>query len=845
MKQINTIPVLCTFVRTRQFLKYAFTPLLLLQGNNMIAQTGIAEAYTTVVANPAGHTYTGGPAPGAASAVGANNKTYYYGSLSGNGVPQARQIQSFQTLNSTFTYSIAPTVNVNVFIRRQASPANGVNNVDLLYYEGTINGATTELRTNYPYLPKMEDNFAQRFVGMGTDNLFANATSSINHNAIERVDVIVPGGYTIENAGASGMALFERGAAAGHDACVVGIVTSVDINGTPTGYAQTFILVNSSNYNTTRNMYGGDTADYFVARRNVNTSDNLLVSNVSIDQGVGGVYLNLSEFGLTNNQVIYGYSFFSPDFWTTTTPANRAANALNWNNATYFPTNTSEATGGIDLSMIVGIVKKMQIRGAVYHDNNGLENLAVDGTLISQAASQQLYVYLVNPNLSVNNIIAKVPVASDGSFVIDKTVFGTLNLILSSDASGIEGGTWNSNLQKLPSGWSFTGEAFGTNNSAGTGINNGAGTGSNAPATAKDGIVAISFTSEDITDVRFGIQQPPTAQAKNYLVAPSAFNSGTPGASFPSLPAYKYIRTNAAVLTDINNSSNGSLTGTDPEDCATGNCNGNTGGISSTFVIGAVNANTRVYYDFGAGNGGVQEIIANTATATIPGFDINKMVIYASSGAGSAGNEIGFTYAIKDKAASQSPFVTYKIATTQPLPVRLISFEVALNKAQAELHWTTGKEQSNKGFEIERSTDGATWRVIGVKASHSKDGIADLATDYYFVDVQPLAWQNYYRLKQIDIDGTFEYSPVRSVWLELANSIKIYPNPVKDHLTISGLTGKEQIRVYDLPGRLVYQTVAGNPEVTMSLAQYGEGIYYLQIITSDGHAMSHKILIMK
>lgn len=844
MRQIDNVMRCSVGLYLRQFCKYAFTPLLLLQGYNLVAQTGIAEAYTTVVTNPSGHTYTGGSAPGAANTVGTNNKTYFYGSLSGNSVPMARQIQSFQTLNSTFTYNIGPVVNVNVFLRRQASPANGVYNVDLLYFEGTINGATTELRTNYPYLPKMEDNFSHRFIGMGTDNLFTNTTNSVNHNAIERVDVIVSGGYTIENAGASGLALFERGAANAHDACVVGIVTAVDINGTPTAYAQTFILVNSSNYNTVRNLYGGDTADYFVARRNVNTNDNLLVSNVTMDQGVGGVYLNLSEFGLTNNQVIYGYSFFAPDFWTATTPANRAANALNWNNTTYFPTNTSETTGGIDLSMIAGIVKKMKIQGLVYHDQDGLENQAVDGILISQPESQQLYVYLVNPALSVNNIIAKVPVANDGSFVIDKTVFGTLNLVLSSDGSGTEGGTWNSNLQKLPAGWSFTGEAFGTNNAAGTGINDGTGTGNNAPATAKDGIVAISFTSEDITNVRFGIQQPPTAQEKDYLVDASAFHSGTPGASFPALSAYKYIRMNAA-LTDINNGSNGSLAGTDPEDCATGNCNGNTGGVSSTFVIGSINANTRLFYDFGTGNGGVQEIVANTATATIPGFDINKMVIYASSGAGSAGNEVGFTYAIKDKAASQSPFVTYKIATTQPLPVRLINFEVSLNKAQAELRWTTAKEESNKEFKIERSTDGNNWRIIGAQASDSKEGAAEPAIDYYFVDVRPLAGPNYYRLKQIDIDGTFAYSPVRSVWLGQDNGIKLFPNPLKDHLLISGLSGKERILIYDLTGRLVYRAVAGNSEVRLSLAGYGEGVYHLQIIKPDSDVLSHKILIMK
>lgn len=842
MNKLNTLGNMGASLCAKPFLSLLFIPFCLAQSNDVVAQTGISSAYTTVVANPAGFTYTGGAAPGSATATGTNTKTYFYGNLGGSAVPLARQIQSFQTVNSTFTYTISQNQNINVYIRRQAAPSANIYNVDLLYFEGTINAATTELRTNYPYMPKMEDNFSHRFIGMGTDNLFTNETGFVNNNAIERVDVIVPGGYTIANAAASGMALFERGAANSHDACVVGIVTGIDNNGVPTSYATTFIYVNGTNYNTTQNLYGGDTSDYFVGRRNINTSDNLLVSNITVNQGIGGVYLNLSEFGLSNNQVIYGYSFLPIDFWAATTTGNRAVRAIDWNNATYFPTNTPDISGGIDLSMVAGIVKKMSISGNVYHDANGLENLAVDGTAIRNPGNEQLYVYLVNP--STNNIIAKVAVANDGSFVIDKTIFGTLNMIISTDGSGLEGGTWNNNLKKLPSGWSFSGESFGTNNAAGTGINNGTGTGNNALATAKDGTIAVSFTDQDITNIAFGIQQPPTAKAKDYLVAGSSFSSGAP-ATFPTLAAYKYISMSSSSLVDINNAANGSLSGTDPEDCTTGNCNGNTGGISSTFIIGTINANTKLYYDFGAGNGGVKEVIANSATATIPNFDINKMVIYAASGAGSAGNEVGFTYAISDKAASTSPFVTYKIATTQPLPVNLISFEVRAHKGQSELYWITSMERSNRGFGIEHSTNSNSWTTIGFLDAPTAKGTTDLQSDYHFVDQQPANGQNFYRLKQTDLNGTFTYSPVRSVWFDQVSGISIYPNPVKDQLTISGLQGEEQIYLLDISGRRIHHTVADQATLHISLAQYSEGVYYLHLINAAGQTLSQKIVKVK
>ncbi len=793
------------------------------------AQVGITSAYTTVVTNPAGTTYFDTYASGAqTSATGTNMKNYYYGNLSGNTVPAARQIQSFQTTNNTLTYNINPVLGLNVYIRRQNPPQTGLLNVDLLYYEGTINGATSELRSNYPYFPRMEDNFLHRFIGMGTDNLFANQSGSVNHNVIERVDVIAQAGYTLENAAATGFAIFERGGAAVHDACVVGIVTAVNASGTPTAYAPTFIQVNSSNYNTAANIYGGDTSDYFVVRRDVNTSNNLLVSNIVVNQGIGGVYLSLASFGLVNNTTIYGYSFFPIDFWNATTPANRAANALDWNNATYFSKTTSEANGGIDLSMVAGIVKSMSISGIIRHDANGLNDLDVNGNPINNPNNEPLYTYLVNP--LTNTIIDKVAVAANGTFTFDRTTFGNLNVILSTDGTGIAGNAWNNTLQKLPNGWAYAGEDFGLNNAAGTGINNGTGTGNNAPATLKDGIISVQLTDLSITNVELGIQQTPTAQSKTYFVSNNAFSVGTPTGGFPLVPNFQYVPMSSNALVENTNSSNGSLSGTDPEDCPTGTCNGNTGGVSSSFTIGTINSNTRLYY-----NHPVNGMIQITNNTTIPNFDIARMMIYGQTGQGASGQSIGFTYALTDKAGSTSAFVSYNITTATPLPLTLISFTASAQNTATILNWKTIREEDVSHFDILRSIDGRTWNHIGKLAAFNEPG---LEHNYNFTDYSPVNGVNLYQLGIVDLDGTKAFSNVISIDHQLASSlINIYPNPAATVVTVM-LDRVEQEEVVEVvlisaQGKTIRRdSYKGQNEIQLDIRSLAAGIYFVQIKTN-------------
>lgn len=176
------------------------------------------------------------------------------------------------------------------------------------------------------------------------------------------------------------------------------------------------------------------------------------------------------------------------------------------------------------------------------------------------------------------------------------------------------------------------------------------------------------------------------------------------------------------------------------------------------------------------------------------------------------------------------------------LPVNLITFDVSNKNDHVLLEWATVSEQNNKGFEIERSTDGMNWAQIGFIGSKSVSGNSDFKQDYIFPDNTALNGRNIYRLKQIDFDGKYAYSPIRTIWLKKSSSISIYPNPVTDKLYLTGLQGDEQIRVYDLLGSLIYHQKAINPTVSISLEAFGSGIYYLHIAAVNGTVATHKIV---
>jgi hypothetical protein len=142
------------------------------------------------------------------------------------------------------------------------------------------------------------------------------------------------------------------------------------------------------------------------------------------------------------------------------------------------------------------------------------------------------------------------------------------------------------------------------------------------------------------------------------------------------------------------------------------------------------------------------------------------------------------------------------------LPVALLSFDAEVRNNEVVLHWTTASEINNDYFTIERSTDGQNFKVIGIVTGA---GNSNRLITYAKTDPDPLKGVSYYRLKQTDFDGSFEYSQLVSVVFNERRSlgVQLYPNPNNGVFKVYNM-GEDMVpfRVYDMQGRLVIASEA-------------------------------------
>ncbi|XZF14587.1 T9SS type A sorting domain-containing protein [Chitinophagaceae bacterium MMS25-I14] len=194
--------------------------------------------------------------------------------------------------------------------------------------------------------------------------------------------------------------------------------------------------------------------------------------------------------------------------------------------------------------------------------------------------------------------------------------------------------------------------------------------------------------------------------------------------------------------------------------------------------------------------------------------------------------------------AGSSDMFFLMLAPTAPLPISLSAFNAYAEGSNVRLSWTTASEEGNKGFEIQRSTDGSNWQQIGYVSSLAERGNSSWELTYEFTDGAPATGINYYRLKQENTDGQTSFSQVRPLNFSDHNGINIYPNPAKDMLYVSGMNGGETVTVYNTVGQLL-KTVSINNAGTSLLSLRGllPGIYYVRISISGDKVRAFNLVI--
>jgi hypothetical protein len=201
---------------------------------------------------------------------------------------------------------------------------------------------------------------------------------------------------------------------------------------------------------------------------------------------------------------------------------------------------------------------------------------------------------------------------------------------------------------------------------------------------------------------------------------------------------------------------------------------------------------------------------------------------------------------------------------TECIPVEFISFTTSINNDEVTLNWSTATETNNQGFEIERRTEEKQFNKIGYVEGHS----TTTETHYYIFRDDNISTGNYqYRLKQIDYDGTFEYSDIVQVEVDFPTEFSLaqnYPNPFNPATNIQYTVGSRQfvtLKVYDMLGNEIATLVneektAGEYNVEFRIdnvelssrvsakSRYASGVYFYQL-RAGSFIQTRKMLLIK
>jgi len=186
------------------------------------------------------------------------------------------------------------------------------------------------------------------------------------------------------------------------------------------------------------------------------------------------------------------------------------------------------------------------------------------------------------------------------------------------------------------------------------------------------------------------------------------------------------------------------------------------------------------------------------------------------------------------------------------LPVELTAFKGNYVKEESAilLSWATASEMNNKEFIVQRSENGKQFKNIDIVEGH---GTTLEAQDYFYQDQNVVDGQNYYyRLKQVDFNGDFEYSDVISVKVSNDKERTAYfmPNPSSTKYTelvyTASEAGQASINVFNVTGKLVHQQLEGIQEgqnnLSLNLDQLPTGIYFVRLTQNNNNILKQLIL---
>ncbi len=454
--------------------------------------------------------------------------------------------------------------------------------------------------------------------------------------------------------------------------------------------------------------------------------------------------------------------------------------------------------------------RTITLSGTVWNDLDG--NLTQNGaeTVVNGTNSGGgilpgaiIYANLVDAG---NNIIATVPVASNGTYnfpnVPQSTSGLTVQLSTNQGVVGLAKG-----VTALPAGWYNTGEN-----------KNGQAGGADVSA---NGEITVNTATTNITLQNFGIQQVPesafnlqpmqvnVAGFANFAVPPGAFQTNNVGVTPNTLDYNGGTVANIRITAFPTNTNTITINGTVY-------INGGTCPPATTCVNWPGGGVVVPYIN---GTGPSQAI-------SVDPVDINNM-------------NIVIPFVAIDEAGSEDPTPgSVTLPFSGVLPVTLIAFTANVSGDMATLYWKTANEQSLRQFELQRSQDGNNWQTaVVVSANGNAGGSGEYRT------VQALtAGVNYFRLKPIDLDGRHTFSNILRIKKDDRESLVVYPNPARENITVNMPgRGVATLRIFNSTGVPVVSKTVSENYFTVNTSNLSPGMYTIEV-SRDGEVFHKKII---
>ena len=207
---------------------------------------------------------------------------------------------------------------------------------------------------------------------------------------------------------------------------------------------------------------------------------------------------------------------------------------------------------------------------------------------------------------------------------------------------------------------------------------------------------------------------------------------------------------------------------------------------------------------------------------------------------GTTGNTTLGTIVSSSPLSVYGPFTLASSSTLNPLPVELVYFNASAKENIVKTEWVTASELNNHYFEVQRSSNGVEFEPVGIVLGA---GNSNSFLRYELYDYSPLSGISYYRLRQIDFDGTESISSIIPVKLT-RQKISVYPNPANTFINVHSDKESSVIFIKSASGKIIHQSKIGLFD-RVDVSNFAPGLYFCEISDGNSPLFVEKLLISR